>query len=86
MTAFSPRRSAEILRSGPLARLEGDIAYVCKAIYNLMWDGYPSWHRLVHELESEKDALWDRYWSLREHIQWLYAEDDRRLADLGMSR
>lgn len=86
MTAFNPRKSAEILEAGPLKRLGDEIAEEGFYIYRLIASGYPSWHRLVREAESRKDALWDRYWFLREQIEWLYRWADRRLADIGMSR
>lgn len=86
MTAFNPLVAARILQEGPLRRLEREHGKLRGEVYKRMFDGQPPWHRTIHELESEADAVFDRYWSLKEHIDWLYDEAARRLADLGMSR
>ncbi|WMI33902.1 hypothetical protein SEA_ERENYEAGER_31 [Microbacterium phage Erenyeager] len=86
MTAFNPRVAARILEEGPLRRLEREHRKLIGEFYKRMYEGQPTWHRTMHELESLADAAFDRYWSLKEHIAWLYAESTDRLADLGMSR
>lgn len=86
MTAFNPLVAARILQEGPLRRLEHEHRKLRGEYYTRMFNGESPWHRVMHELESDADAVFDRYWSLKEHVSWLYAEADRRLADLGMSR
>ncbi|AXH50187.1 hypothetical protein SEA_MUSETTA_31 [Microbacterium phage Musetta] len=86
MTAFNPLVAARILQEGPLRRLEREHQKLVGEHYRRMLNGQPPWHRTMHELESLADAAFDRYWSLKEHIAWLYAEGTDRLADLGMSR
>ena len=86
MTAFNPLVAARILQEGPLRRLEYEHRKLRGEYYRRMLNGESPWHRVMHELESESDAAFDRYWHLKEHVTWLYDEADRRLADLGMSR
>ncbi|URM87433.1 hypothetical protein SEA_DUSTYDINO_33 [Microbacterium phage DustyDino] len=87
MTAFNPRVAARILEEGPLRRLEREHRKLIGEFYKRMHEGQPPWHRTMHELESLADAAFDRYWSLKEHVQWLYMEAERcQLANLGMSR
>lgn len=86
MTYFNPALAANILSDGPLKRLEREHRRLRGEFYTRMYDGESPWHRTMHELESQADAAYDKWWSLKEHITWLYGEADRRLADLGMSR
>lgn len=69
-----------------MMRYQRESSELLSEAYRLMWNGVPSWHRIIHELQSESEARWDRYESLKNHIWWLYCEDARRLAYLGMSR
>lgn len=86
MTAFNPLVAARILEEGPLKRLQKEHESLRLEFYGRMYDGESPWHRTMHELESQADAAYDKWWSLKEHVSWLYDEAVRRLADLGMSR
>lgn len=80
MTAFNPLVAARILTEGPLKRLQQEHEALRLEFYGRMFEGESPWHRTMHELESRGDAAYDNWWSLKQHVEWLYAEGALRVA------
>lgn len=59
MTAFDPKKALEILERRH-RRLENEAIDKGAAVYKYLWRGIPPYHRIIHELESERDAAYDR--------------------------
>lgn len=70
MTAFDPKKALEILERRH-RRLEAEAFEIGIKVWDLVWEGLPRHHRIIHEIESERDAAYDRADSVRPLLRYL---------------
>lgn len=70
MTAFDPKKALEILQRR-YRYLEDEGTKIGGQVYARLWRGFPSHHRIVRELESQRDAAYERADKVRPLLRYL---------------